>query len=563
MDKLNTFDRFVLGMSQEERLELYNRLCSVVQTEEQNIVSPPVPNELLAETDISVQIKNETFFCRLVLFFKSLFTGMDANTVYSEMLVQRLVKYIEKKFPDFLNYKKRLVLTPMYSNIRHLKTVAEFFMPGIDLYEENPGSFYIFLSSVLLPDFYIKLENEIDPFSLPDEKEPSTEVRNSLLRRMEEVLQELSSSERNHIYSAVCNIDWLRQFVRLPFERIMLKFLPLSTGEYNAPLEEIASDLAHFCRVLCNGRTISPDVLEALFLFSIKTQLGDPNLNIAALTEDYINKSLQQIRAIKRFLNDVPLRTLTAVAHHDSTWTPARPEGAEDWFVKYKNEWRTVFDQRYNLWTREAKKKILTKKIGEMLKCDTLPVLPFRPWSESWFQLRFTAEYTAGFLYEFFKEMYPPISKALRVLAVDGDFKVRDNRIEYTDALNEMNKLAEDVIVFAGKFSTGGDYALLFDSVKEKGDHTVKAHQRLENAMTAAISEASVFAMTFSTVATQIANVLIGVTSETKNGKYDTINNIAAIEGHQNQVYRHRLAEIVTILFDCCDFIKDLSAIDA
>ncbi len=563
MENLNTFDRFLLGMSQEERMELYNRLCSVVQTEEQVIETPPIPQEFASENDVSQQIKNETLVCRLMLFFKSLFTGMDSSRVYGEMLVQRLVKYIEKKYPGFLNYKKRLVLTPFYSNVRHLKNVAEFFMPGIDLYEENPGSFYLFLSSLLLPEFYMKIEQEIDPFALTEDKVPSVEVRNSLLRRMEEVLQELTSSDRNRIYSAVCNIDWLRQFVRMPYERMMLKFMALSTGEYNAQLEDLTSDLDHFCRVLCNGRSISPDVLEALFLFSNKTRLGDPNLNIAALTEDYINKSLSQIRAIKRFITEVPLRTLTAVAHRDSSWLPARPEGAEDWFVKYKSEWRNVFEQRYNLWTRETNKKILTKKIDSMLKCTELPLLPFRPWQESWFNLRFPAEYTAGFLFAFFKDLYPSISKALRVLAVDGDFKVRDNRIEFTDALNEMNKLAEDVIIFAGKFNGGGDYALLFDSVKEKDDRTVRAHQRLENAMTAATSEASVFSMTFTTVATQIANVLVGVTSETKNGKYDTINNIAAIEGYQNQAYRQRLAEIVTILFDSCSFVHDLSALDA
>ncbi|MCQ2593963.1 MAG: DUF5312 domain-containing protein [Treponemataceae bacterium] len=544
-------------------MELYDRLCSAVKTEEQAIETPPMPQEFASENDVSEQIKNETLICRLMLFFKSLFTGMDSNRVYGEMLVQRLVKYIEKKYPGFLNYKKRLVLTPFYSNIRHLKNVAEFFMPGIDLYEENPGSFYLFLSSLLLPDFYMKLEHETDPFLLPEEKAPSVEVRNSLLRRMEEVLQELTSSDRNRIYSAVCNIDWLRQFVRMPYERMMLKFMALSTGEYNAQLEDLAGDLDSFCRVLCNGRAISPDVLEAMFLFSIKTQLGDPNLNIAALTEDYVNKSVQQVRAIKRFLTEVPLRTITAVAHHDSTWSPARPEGAEDWFVKYKNECRSVFDQRYDLWTREMNKKILTRKVDAMLKCDELPLLPYRPWQESWFQLKFTANYSAGFMYAFFKDLYPSISKALRVLAVDGDFKVRDNRIEFTDALNEMNKLADDVILFAAKFGAGGDYTLLFDSVKEKGDRTVKAHQRLENTMTAANSEATVFAMTFTTAAAILANVLTGVVSENKNGKYDTINNIAAIEGHQNQAYRQRLAEIITIFNDSCGFIKDLSTLDA
>ena len=81
--------------------------------------------------------------------------------------------------------------------------------------------------------------------------------------------------------------------------------------------------------------------------------------------------------------------------------------------------------------------------------------------------------------------------------------------------------------------------------------------------MTAANSEATVFAMTFTTAAAILANVLTGVVSENKNGKYDTINNIAAIEGHQNQAYRQRLAEIITIFNDSCGFIKDLSTLDA
>ena len=227
-------------------------------------------------------------------------------------------------------YKKGMIGGAFYEQVRQLKNVADFFKPAVSLYEEDPGRFYVFLSSLLLADYYAYVEREIDPFLLGDNKEPVPEVKQSLVRRMDEVFQELTIAQRNSLYQSVINIDWLRQFVRLPYEKMLARFLPNSDGNYVAQLELISNDLSHFCKVLCNAKSVTVEILQAMCLFSTNSQLEQQQVDVEALTADYVTKSLAQVAIIKNFLKAIPVKQLACLAFKSANWTPGQPEGAEE-----------------------------------------------------------------------------------------------------------------------------------------------------------------------------------------------------------------------------------------
>lgn len=557
MEKMNTFDRMVIGMSHAERMCLYDKLCASISSEEQTIQPPADPQEISSGQDIQTRLKSETSLFRFFLFLRSIFSGVDISKLYNGILINRIAHRIEKTRPGLLLYKKGMLGGPFYEQVRQLKNVADFFKPAIDLYEEDPGCFYVFLSSLILADYYSYVEREIDPFLLGD-KEPVQEVRLSLIRRMDEVFQELTVSQRNSLYQSVINIDWLRQFVRLPFEKMLARFLPIADGGYVAQLELISNDLSHFCKVLCNAKNVTVEVLQALCLFSTKSQLEQPQTDVEALTSDYVTKSLKQVAVIKKFLQTIPMKQLACVAFKSAGWTPGQPEGAEDWFVKYKAEWRKLLDVRWEEWTKAKKKQIVEQKVFNMFKCMKLPELPYQPWNIEWCDIKFTRNKAMGFLHAFFSTLYDEINKILKILVIEGDFKLRENRIEFVESFNEYAHLASDVDAYVRKFSPEGEIGQFFSNVAEGDDHSVKAHARLESAIQAAYSESTSLSMRFTQLTTSLVNVLGGILSENKVGKYDTINNIAAIGGRFNQRYRLQLVEVHDTLNDAISCFKEL-----
>lgn len=570
---MSSFDRLVIGMTQAERMELYEKLTAAVNPEEQTVEEAPLPKEFLNETDVKTQIKGEPPLFRFMLFVRSIFSGLDMQRVYNNLSLQRLAKYVEKKESSLLNYKKGTLKVGFYDRIKSLRAAAEFFMPGIDLYEDDPGRFYVFLSSLILPEIYMHIEEETDPFLLSDGTEPSPDLRALQLRRLEESLAAITGSERTKLYMAVTTLDWLRQFVRLPFDRLLSRFVVLGTGDYMCQLDAVSGELAQFSRVLCNGKTVSTDVLQALFLFSIQTQLADPNLDVVKMSTEYVTKSIAQIGVIKRFLQQVPLRSITALAFNTVSWQPRQPEGVEDWLIKYKGAWRKLFDKQWANWVKSIEMRQIEQKIAGILSTDEKPRLPHRPWSLMWTEMKFTRDSAMGFLWTFFQKRYPQAEKLIKVLVVDGDFKIRENRVELCEAFNDLNAVCEETASFADKLAPNGIVGQIFTNALEKDDRTIKAYARLDSALMSVTSEAGMLITRFSQAVKRIANVLggvcapseaeVGASGEPKKEGYDTINNIAAIMGKQNSVYRRQLLQVRDVLSDADECVKQLEILDA
>ena len=92
-------------------------------------------------------------------------------------------------------------------------------------------------------------------------------MRVSLVRKMENIIQSLPAVKRAALYNAVCCVDWLRYFVQLPFARILNSFSD-ENGRKVCSFETIKNDISILAKVLCNGKCIESEVLEALFVFS-------------------------------------------------------------------------------------------------------------------------------------------------------------------------------------------------------------------------------------------------------------------------------------------------------
>ena len=154
------------------------------------------------------------------------------------------------------------------------------------------------------PEIAEKINSEADPYSIPFEREPTNELRASLIRRMENVFKEMSGGTRNRLYNAVLSIEWLRQFSGLPYIHFISQFTAIISESYTCPFVNAKVDYPAFARVLSSASSVSNEALEALFLFPQKNEKG-----IKGLDGDGEKPSIAQEDTITWPLYELELQT--------------------------------------------------------------------------------------------------------------------------------------------------------------------------------------------------------------------------------------------------------------
>ena len=565
MENYTSFDRLVMGISNDERVNLLRKLESNSDPEKQNIEIRLKNKD--GAFDITLKYQKEPFFIRLWLRLKSLFTSNGIDYLYNEYLISSLAKDVEKNYPGVIDYKNGYLCTEFYNHLLELKKVADFFKTGITVYEEDQGSFFVFLGSLFAPELSETMEKEVSPYKYGLDREVTSELRASLIRKMEEILHNISPEIRTKLYSSIRSIEWLKHFTHLPFERLISKFMTFIPGTNNCHLDSVASDLSTFAKVLCNGKKIQTEVLEALYLFSEQSQQvmsngGTEGISVDQGSSDYLKRSIEQIALIKMFITKIPIENITAIALNSSNYEIESLDGVEDWFIRYKNHWRKIFDKRWDEWLRDKRKHATNKKIKELFDVDSYPFIPNRPWNEIWGGIPFAKEYTLGFLYAFFKTIYPELNKVLKIIMVEGDFAMRENRVEYTDTYNKLNHIAQTITNINEQLSPQGAYGISFNTVINESLRTIQGQTKINNLLITIEKEVVNLTTQFAESCKIMQLIFTGILSTEKNSRYDTLVNIASIQGKTNILFRQKMKETLASFGDALDLIKELETID-
>ena len=333
MENYTSFDKLVMGISNDERVNLLKKLESNSDPEKQNIEVKQKNDN--AGLDITIRYQKESFFVRLWLRLKSLFTSNGIEYLYNEYLVSNVAKEVDKDYPNLIDYKNGYLLEDFYIKLTELKKVADFFRPGISVYEENQGAFFVFLGSLITPELSETLETEVSPYKYGLDREVTSELRASLIRKMDEILQSIPNDKRMKLYDSIRSIEWLKYFTKLPFERLISKFVTFVAGSNTCPIDSVSSELSSFARVLCNGKKIHTEVLDALYLFSEQSQkiIVGANADTDIVNqegEEYLKKSIEQISLIKMFITSIPIASLATIATNSSVYEVEKLGGIEN-----------------------------------------------------------------------------------------------------------------------------------------------------------------------------------------------------------------------------------------
>lgn len=557
-----SFDELVAGISSDERKYL---LAKINQNREHSF---PLVQPAREETDgftLDIKLNSESFLYKIFLWIRSLVSKKHRLEIYNNDLIRTLARKINKNHPGIVDMQNGLILSLFYEKLKELKNAADFFKPYFNIFNENPGKFYVFMSTFIAPEIASSINAEADPYSVPFEKEGTKEVRSSLLKKMEGILKDIPQKSRAVMYDAVKSLNWLKRFSELPYMHFLAQFTAIVSENYTCPFTNAQTDFNALARILSDARSIPNEALEALFLFPQRK--GGATVELDQDTEksmrEFLSKSAAGISMVQMFISTVPFFALGKVIFSDYDWQIETFGGAEDWFVKFKEEWKIVFDERWESWLRDRKKSQLADVLMEKFGILSFPELPYRPWANLWGGVPFRCEMTGGFLYWFATVKYEEVMGVLNVLVLEGVFLNNDNRAEFSEAMNKFAEINHQVQLFGESLNEKGSVGSVFAKLIADHVRTLKGQNMVNSIILNAETSVRGWESSFCDCCRTIERVLSGILDDEKTDKkYESIQNLMTIRGRENRAYRDNLQAEREVLLESHKILAEIEPLD-
>lgn len=557
-----SFDELVAGISSDERKYL---LAKINQNREHSF---PLVQPAREETDgftLDIKLNSESFLYKLFLWIRSLISKKHKFEIYNDDLIRTLARKINKNHPGIVDMQNGLILSLFYEKLKELKNAADFFKPYFNIFNENPGKFYVFMSTFIAPEIASSINAEADPYSVPFEKEGTKEVRSSLLKKLEGILKDIPQKSRAVMYDAVKSLNWLKRFSELPYTHFLAQFTAIVSENYTCPFTNAQTDFNALANVLSDARSIPNEALEALFLFPQRK--GGATVELDQDTEksmrEFLSKSAAGISMVQMFISTVPFFALGKVIFSDYDWQIETFGGAEDWFVKFKEEWKIVFDERWESWLRDRKKSQLADVLMEKFGILSFPEFPYRPWANLWGGVPFRCEMTGGFLYWFATVKYEEVMGVLNVLVLEGVFLNNDNRAEFSEAMNKFAEINHQVQLFGESLNEKGSVGSVFAKLIADHVRTLKGQNMVNSIILNAETSIRGWESSFCDCCRTIEKVLAGILDDEKTDKkYESIQNLMTIKGRENRAYRDNLQAEREVLLESRRILAEIEPLD-
>ena len=564
-DEMNrsAFDKLVAGMDASERSDMLEKInqssVSVIQLVETENQYP--------EKNISLHLrfKEESAFYKFLLWVRSLIEKKDSEKIYNEDVLASMARRINRDHPGILNHRNGLIDSVFYEHLRSLKTAADFFKPYFNIIDDNPGDFYVFLSSFVTPELADMITQEADPFSLSFDTEPSVDVKNGLLKNLDNILKNIDGAAKSNLYGAVSSLNWLRQFTRLPYIHFTSQFTNLTGNSFTCPYRNAVNDYASFAAVFSNVMPVQNEVLEAMLMF---TQRKDVTKNaqdkdIERTIKEFIAKANQCLGSLQMFISNVPIIKVGKIINADYDWLPGNIEGVEGWFPNFRTHWRKIIDVRWADWLRERKKKNLETYLGNDFGLFEFPVLKYRPWQALWLRVPFSCELTGGFLSWFCENCYDEMMPCLNDVMMEGVFIRNENRVEYSEGLNLFSQSMTQMQELLDRLAPEGEYGAQFEEFATSRIRSFQVQNQIDSMMTTTESEIRDCVKKFEKGAGMMDKCLKGILSEERDKVHEGLQNFASIKGHRNRMWRDSLRSSWENLKKANFYLSELEPIDA
>lgn len=563
----STFNELVNEISRGEReqmLKSMNQGKSLEGYAPNNISEDASKNE---ERNLATELKNVSLLKKLVLWFIATFTSSTMEEVLNKFLIKDIARSVDKVGPGLVINKKKILGPAFYEKVSELKKAADFFAPYIGKYESNTGSYYMLLGSIVVPELSDEIQRESDPYQYALNVNVTNEMKNLLVSKMDMAIDDLSSGKKAEMYLAIRGVEWLRNFVKLPFGKITSKFEVQPDGSRGCGYAEVKNEFGEIARIMSNYIPLTDESVQALFMLNKNrgNSLGgyeDKSMDDEDDGSLFMDNAASQNAIIRMFNSTVPILNIARLVFENCSYIPDSYGGGEGWFQRFRAQWKLLFERRWNNWERDANKEKIKYKLNDFFMLDDFPLYPVRPWESVGIGKVFHYQLTLGFVNYYMKNQFYQFKQALTTIAVEGDFAMKDNRIEFSESLNTFTKVIENLELLASQLSASGEYGSAFASFEAKESLANVDEVRLDNIMGSIEKTVSQIIKDFGKTCRNMKNLLGGILGNKITPYYGPVVNFTKLGGKENRVFNALVNKASDSINQAYEFLQDVEPLD-
>ncbi|MFP4179797.1 MAG: DUF5312 family protein [Spirochaetaceae bacterium] len=570
MDDQSTFDRLVQNLSKNERKELLEKM----HTQDAGIVnsSPLRTAEDKTPVNYTKAYEQLTFFERLLLFFKVLFSSAGREDVLENIILRKLGKRLEREHPDIYEYLTNQLLTSFSEYIKNLKESLQFLQePYSKAFGAKKQGFFAFMVGWRFPEIQQRLLKEIDPEQVAYEKsilEPY-QVRKEIEFRLEDIIESIGQEHKELLYQEARRFNTLYHLVFFPFDRILSHFAYNEEKKrYQVSLNEVREALNDLSQILVTLQDPpSEEMIKILFIFHLQKEFEtEASQDIDTHLHQLLVSANEAFTHVRFFNRRVPLLDLLRLSKRNLEYLPAEIGGGEDWFVHFKQFWYRRFETKMKAYTRQQKKKKLIEEAGQFLKTSVFPSVEqyeeIVPEEGEAPKYRYSLGFVKGFLDKhFFGDLHGPI----KLVLIDGEFYKEQNRDEYNDAYNGLLKVNEEIDSLKTTLSKEGETGRKIERIRSETSSPKHQEQKIRKVVED--TDKRIEQMISRTIdhISSFQNIIGGILYGDVGGRYDTLSNLGYIGRNENKNLSQKLGLIkkqfesfLTILTEIFDTEKQI-----
>lgn len=569
----DNFDILASDISKKERKDILNRInpsdieihIPSASEEAAKLKEKQIKEEAaLTRKGLINKFQHESIVKKMMVWVKSLLFNQSVEDIYNYSMVSSIAKKVEHDFPALINYRQRCLCGGAYRIFSSLSETQVYVKEVLGTIDENTGLFYFILGSIVMPDVVDEIKAATDPFNkYPLSKPMPADARNVLMNILDEKLNDITQDKRTKINICSQVFEWLRMFTKLPLEEILSRFNTGSEGRTCLFLH-MRTYFNSFAKLFASPISCPEEVFRSLFCINHENMdLWNFSYVPTGDEEEYqkTNESLEHITVINSIIDNIPMKNLGKVVFENSLYVPEAFTPGDNWFQKYREQWRIVLDQRYRLWGKEFRKEEIKKKLKVFFNQAEFPLFPFHTWNRVDPVVHFKYDLSMGFLNFYVKHEYSKYAAIMNVITLEGDFSVKENRREFSDLVTLFNDLQDNCDGLAKHVSVGGEFGLeimrLDSAVKSKA--IVEKIVHLIGDLEEICKE---YVDSFEKGCVQFENILLAMLGEKSSAAYGSLTNLNKIMGHENREFRQTLERFSHSLKYAAEIIDEIKKID-
>jgi hypothetical protein len=558
------FSRLVADLSLDERTKLLEKLSS------QSSFTTGVLYEESQEEVLQVEDRYQKlpWYYKAWFFILSFFNSRKPVKLFEDHMMAQIYRDVETKTPGFYNYQKDMLLPKFQEELVKLKDGSRFFYTALDAsLNRDRGGLMVFLGSLEMPEVHKSIVNDTDPAALASHFRELNEVelRQKAFKALEDAFAGITEDERNKMYRSSQSLYCLKQLSSFLFDRLINTFIFDASLQGNiCPAASVRDQLLSLNNILISLKNPPPiTLLESLFIFVLTERSDESGFDMHNEMRKLLAQAEVSLQSIREFNQEVPLTKLLRCMSRNAGVAPQNIGGGEDWYVVFRERWKTQVDEQFLSFTRTRRQRDLLNAFRYFFKGTNLKMLENMGSELNQAGMSIKGCYSLSFLQTFYSVIFMgEMNKFIRPILIDGEFILRENRTEFTECYNVLIKMEDFISRFDRDISPVGDYGSRYIQAKNEMSSLPIKRRKTQIIVEEAARDAEKIIRQTRDAMGGMSRILGGILKKSSDEKYDTLSNLSVLAG-RGTAFLDGVADSASQFRRVLQLLDDIDAMEA